>query len=219
LSKRKDLVPARSNRRPHSPKQRKKRFLLCCEGKGTEPDYFKGLATVLRSSKLVDVVIADHEATDPKQIVEQAKRERASASRRAKRADDDNELYDEVWCVFDRDEHHHFDEAVQQALANELGLAVSNPCFELWIILHFRDQESTISRKAALKLAQKHIPGYNKRVEYSKVQGRARKAIERAEKMESRAVRNGKPTDNPTSGVWRLVVSLCEASMVSPDGI
>lgn len=137
MSRRKELAPARGKRRPYSPKERKRRFLLCCEGKGTEPDYFKGLARVLRSSGLVDIVIADHEHTDPKQVVEQAKRERRAADQQVKRYNDDNLRYDEVWCLIDRDEHLLFDDAVQQAVANNPGLAASNPCFELWIVFAF----------------------------------------------------------------------------------
>ena len=220
MSKRKELAPPARNRRPYSPKERKRRFLLCCEGTGTEPDYFNALAKLLRSSRLVDVVIADHEGTDPKQIVEQAKRERASANRRAKQADDDNLRYNEVWCLFDRDENPHFDDAVEQAMANKIGVAASNPCFELWILLHFQDQQADISRKNAFKIAKKHIPGYDKRLTgFSPFQGRVHHAILRAKTIEKRARENGKWTDNPTSGVWQLVVNLCEASKVSTEGI
>lgn len=131
MSRRKELAPARPKKRPYRPKQQKQRFLLCCEGAGTEPGYFRSLAKSLRNPliELIEVEIAEHEATDPKQIVEQAKRLRAEADRQAKHMHDDNLRYDQVWCVFDRDEHAHFDEAINQALDNKLDLAVSNPCF------------------------------------------------------------------------------------------
>ncbi|MGH3935680.1 MAG: RloB family protein [Pseudonocardiaceae bacterium] len=43
--------------------------------------------------------------------------------------------FDEVWCVVDSDE---FDLEPAVALAAKLDgrLAVSNPCFELWLLLH-----------------------------------------------------------------------------------
>jgi hypothetical protein len=142
VSKRKELAPARLKKRPHSPKEPKQRFLLCCEGAGTEPGYFRSLADFLRNPliELIEIVIAEHESTDPKQIVVQAKGLRASANREARRMRDSNLGYDQVWCVFDRDEHVYFDEAIKQALDNKLSLAVSNPCFELWILIHFQAQ-------------------------------------------------------------------------------
>jgi hypothetical protein len=47
--------------------------------------------------------------------------------------------FDEIWCVFDRDEHPFVDEAIELATRNGIGVAFSNPCFELWFVLHARD--------------------------------------------------------------------------------
>jgi hypothetical protein len=49
---------------------------------------------------------------------------------------------DEVWCVFDVDEHPKLAEARDQANANGIQLAVSNPCFELWLLLHFQEHRA-----------------------------------------------------------------------------
>jgi hypothetical protein len=215
VSKRGELAPARAKKRPFNPKERKKRFLLCCEGSDTEPGYFRDLASFLRHP-LVEVVIADHETTDPKQIVQQAKVLRADAEGAAKRGRDDNLRYDEVWCVFDRDEHAHFDEAINQATANELSLAVSNPCFELWILLHFQTHTSRLTRELALEKVRKHLPDYNKKITFTELSaaGHTGQAIKYAKRMEDDARALGKWTDNPTSGVWKLVENLCHESNV-----
>jgi RloB-like protein len=97
LSKKKDLAPSRAKKRPYNRKERRKRFLLFCEGEVTEPDYFKDLARFLRSS-LIEVEIADEQRKDPKKLVELAKARRDLAKRQASRAKDDSLLYDEVWC-------------------------------------------------------------------------------------------------------------------------
>lgn len=216
MSRKKELAPARPKKRPYRPKQQKQRFLLCCEGVGTEPGYFRSLAEFLRNPliELIEVEIAEHEATDPKQIVEQAKRLRADADRSAKRMHDDNLRYDQVWCVFDRDEHAHFDEAINQALDNKLDLAVSNPCFELWILIHFQDQTSSLTRQDAASKVRHFIPGYEKSISLAELTGRASEAVRRARKMESNATERGKATDNPSTGVWQLVMKLCEDSKV-----
>lgn len=221
MDKRKDLAPARAKKRPHKPKEQKERFLLCCEGSGTEPGYFRSLAEFLRNPliDLIEIEIAEHETTDPKQIVEQAKRLRSDAIREAKRMHDDNLRYDQVWCVFDRDQHVYFDEAINQALDNALDLAVSNPCFELWILVHFQDQTAGLDRKDARRKVKTYIPNYDKSITFGELKGRTVKAARRASKIESNAKERGKATDNPTTGVWKLVHKLCEGSKVEIDSI
>ena len=49
---------------------------------------------------------------------------------------------DECWCVFDVEwpkNHPHLFEAKRLAYAKGVSLAISNPCFELWLILHHED--------------------------------------------------------------------------------
>lgn len=216
MSKRKELAPTRSKKRPYKPKERRERFLLCCEGVGTEPGYFNSLADFLRNRliELIEVKIAEHETTDPKQIVEQAKRLRAAADREAKRMHDQNLRYDQVWCVFDRDEHVHFNEAIKQASDNNLDLAVSNPCFELWILIHFQDQTTGLTRQDARNKVRYYIPAYEKKISFAELKGHTDTAVRRARKLESDAKESGKVTDNPTTGVWKLVQKLCEGSKV-----
>jgi hypothetical protein len=221
VSKRKELAPARPRRRPYNQKDQKQRFLLCCEGKGTEPGYFRSLANFLRNPliELIEVEIAAHEGTDPKQVVEQAKRLRADADREARRMHDDNLRYDQIWCVFDRDEHVHFDEAINQASDNNLGLAVSNPCFELWILIHFQNQTGGLTRKDAQGKVRSYLPNYNKSISFIELKGHTNEAARRARKMEFDAEESGKATDNPTTGVWKLVKKLCEDSNIDITSI
>jgi hypothetical protein len=54
---------------------------------------------------------------------------------------DSYEENDEIWTVFDRDAHPQFDEAVKLCEQNRVGVARSNPCFELWLILHEADYD------------------------------------------------------------------------------
>ena len=42
-------------------------------------------------------------------------------------------------------------------------MAVSNPCFEVWLILHFADCAAGISSpKAAAEKLRRHLPDYSK---------------------------------------------------------
>ena len=63
-------------------------------------------------------------------------------------------LYDEIWCVFDRDTHPNFNQAISRALQKGVETAVSNPCFELWPVLHRQDQTAHIGRHEVQRLAR-----------------------------------------------------------------
>lgn len=120
--------------------------------------------------------------------------------RHAKRIDDG---YDEMWCVVDTDE---FDIAKAAWLADDLGvrLAVSNPCFELWLLLHVADHQGRCaSYKQLLPKLIKHIPGYDKaRIDFGRYEPGLAVAIERAEKLDPTGQDHGR---NPSTGVWKVI--------------
>ena len=51
--------------------------------------------------------------------------------------------------MFDVDEHPDVDAAIRDAAQVNIGIAVSNPCVELWFLLHWRDQTAHLDRHAA----------------------------------------------------------------------
>ena len=46
--------------------------------------------------------------------------------------------FDKVYCVIDRDHHENFDEALLLADEKGIKVIVSYPCYEFWLLLHFR---------------------------------------------------------------------------------
>jgi hypothetical protein len=131
-----------SLRRRKSFRQPRARFLVVCEGEVTEPSYFNAVRRAERG--IIDLEIVPGGV--PKTVVERAVQLRNRAEQEAKRRGDEYLRYDYVWCVFDVDEHPFVPEAKQQAHDNRIDLAVSNPCFELWFLLHFQDQTAHIER-------------------------------------------------------------------------
>jgi len=206
-SRDRDRRPAR--RAPS--REPKRRLLVVCEGKRTEPEYLRGYLAAHRGSA-VEVVIHP-ERGDPKKVVEMAKDAHTKAKKLAKQQHDPFLAYDQVWCVFDRDDHEHFDDAIQMAQANDLQLAVSNPCFELWLLLHLRESPGERHRDDLRALLRKdHLPGYDKRVRFSDLAAGVKDAIARAERLAQDAERLGDdPHKNPTTGVFRLLRAIgCE---------
>jgi hypothetical protein len=113
-----------------------------------------------------------------------------------------------IWCVFDADEHPRLHDALIQARDNGIPVALSNPCFELWILLHFENQSAYLDRATARRAVERHVRGYDERkhVPYELLVPGEADASARAQSLEARHERNGSPlTENPSSGVWRFV--------------
>ncbi len=149
------------------PRQVRRRLLVVCEGKVTEPSSVRGFVQWARNAT-VDVQVAKQQG-DPKRVVEIAKNLSKQAAREAHRSGDSFLEYDEIWCVFDRDEHLRFDAACQMAEDNGFGLAISNPCFELWLYLHFTDSPGMRHRHELQKMLGTYLGAYNKHIVFDKL--------------------------------------------------
>ena len=136
------------------------RVLIVCEGSKTEPSYFRSLVDRYRLST-ANVEITGS-GSDPRALVNKAKSLRDKEKQRG-------DQYDAVYCVFDRDQHAHFNTASNEALSAKLKLARSWPCFEFWLLLHFvyhrRPYAPSGNRTAAencMRELQQHLPNYTK---------------------------------------------------------
>jgi hypothetical protein len=119
--------------------------------------------------------------------------------------------------MFDVDEHKRLADARQLAEAHAIELAVSNPCIELWFLLHFEDQWAHLERDKARAKLQAIIPSYDKEIDFKRLAGKCAAATRRAQQLDAQAARNGDPSGNPTTGVWQLVALLCEQAGVPID--
>ncbi len=183
-------------------------MLIVCEGRNTEPQYFEQFAIYHKNSR-VRVKIAD-ETGVPFSLVRAAKEYKRDAERAARRERDANLEYDSVWCVFDIDDHPKVHEAREMAAANGIHTAISNPCIELWLILHFRESPGMQHRHAMKKILEIHVPGYDKKVDYKLYAEGYEQAVVRAKRLEAIAEAAGTPGCNPTSDVYRLTESILQ---------
>lgn len=115
--------PYKRNTKNLSPKQV---ILIVCEGEKTEKNYFETLKKQLNLTN-ANIIIDPDSNPSPSSVVEYAKR---------KLEQNPNE-YDEIYCVFDRDRHRDFNEALNMTKKKKINAIVSDPCFEFWILLHF----------------------------------------------------------------------------------
>src|SRR2546426_2633782 len=106
--------------------------LIVCEGEKTEPEYLKGLQKLHRLSN-ANITIVSGDGNDPVSIVKHA----IDAYRKA------GGDFNRVFCVFDRNGHANYQEALDLVANSALGkngklVAITSvPCFEIWILLHF----------------------------------------------------------------------------------
>lgn len=192
----------RSLRRRAPSREPLPRILLVCEGTTTEPKYFDEFRREVRT-RLVEIII-DDEGGVPRTLVQRAAARMTAAQLEADRNRDENLKYDEDWCVFDVDDHPGIADARQQARDNDIQLAISNPCFELWLVLHFQDQTAHIARRALSTLLRKYIPKYKKYAPLQLIRAGYEDAVRRAMQIEKRSIEHENEGGNPTTSVYRL---------------
>jgi hypothetical protein len=178
------------------------RILIVCEGTKTEPGYFEDFRQ--RYRRVVELELSPGGV--PKTLVERAAEMKKDADARAGK--DENERYDEVWCVFDIDDHPKIDDAKQQARDNGIKLAISNPCFELWVLLHFQEQSAHISRAKLRAECRKHLPRYEKDLPTEKLNPHYDNAATRARKLDAWQQQQDRQGANPSAGVYKLTEAI-----------
>ena len=204
-----------SLRRKGPLREPKRRFILYCEGRNTEPAYFQAIQRTC-SSALISVELhggVGVPMTIAKAAVACAKSEGlAPRSRRRKHS---FEQRDQVWAVFDRDEHPEFEQAVLMCEHSGIRVARSNPCFELRLILHDRDYNRPNRRQqvqADLKvLRAEYDPKGAKIPDCDELVRRVQNAEQRATAQLQARELDGNPHGNPSTTVGTLTRAIREA--------
>jgi len=203
----------RRNQRGIHPRPRpslavRQRFLIVCEGEKTEPNYFRAYQ---KFASVIDVSIHGAGA-DPLSVVNHAsseielERQRNNLSSRAK-------PYDQVWCVFDRDDWltERFNEALSQARHRKFQVAYSNQAFELRYVLHFEFLNSSIRRADYIrKLHTLLRKPYKKNdpATFATLHRRQPIAIENAKRLLAEYAPAAPATDDPSTTIHLLILAL-----------
>ena len=147
------------------------RILIVSEGSKTEPLYFDEIRVALRLPVRNVTVSRGVLGTEPIQVVQYAKDlfENGDLYKGI-----EPRVFDRVYAVFDRDDHHtYFDalrlaESLDRKLKNDEKKTVpfaaisSVPSFELWLLLHYEDIQSPLHRDEVMRSLKQHLPGYEK---------------------------------------------------------
>ncbi len=173
-------------------------FLIVCEGKKTEPNYFKKFPIPPGSVVEVEGVGANTDGLVKEAIRLKRKRK-----------------YDQAWIVFDRDSFtpEHFNNAILLANANDIHYAYSNEAFELWYYLHFHYLDTGITRDDYCeRLSKENCLGYKYRKDsetiYEELLARQPIAIQRAKNLLAQYNPRNPVSDKPSTTVHLLVEQL-----------
>lgn len=135
-------------------RNKRKYYLIVCEGEATEPNYFEGLKQDLPKGVLTAYQI-DIAGTgrNTQSLVDEALRLQTVYEKNTTRK------IDRVWVVFDRDSFspQDFNGAIQRCHNSDVGCAWSNEAFELWYLLHFQYYENAISRRRYKEMIENHL--------------------------------------------------------------
>ena len=187
----------RTFRRPLPDRRYKKLFVIATEGAQTEPQYFELFNREARSVVHVKCLKGKHDSSPARVLTRMTGYIKQEALTKE----------DEAWLVVDKDQWN--DRQLEELLKwvggrDNYGLALSNPNFEFWLLLHFEAGEGVTSARRCLEKLKKYLPSYSKNINPADFpRERVLQAINRASKRDNPPCK-GWPR-SPGSTVYKLV--------------
>ncbi len=178
----------------------KELFLIICEGEKTEPNYFRSFH--LPSAKVEPIGSGNNTMSLVNETIKMVKD-----------ASEYGIKYDQVWCVFDKDDFssRQFNDAISLAKRNNFKVAYSNQSFELWYLLHFNYYDMVLNRKTYIRrLTQLLKRKYKKNSKdmYEKLLDKQKNALRNAKKLLKSYSPSNPAKNDPSTTVHKLVEEL-----------
>lgn len=130
-------------------------FIIICEGEKREPDYFEFFNELTSQLKVISVASQKGESA-PNHLINNAKGA-------VDKFNSDNGDY-ELWIVLDIDrwKKHIHDIQKESSSKKEWNIAISNPCFEVWLYFHFTDKLPDLTNYTSCSNWKQLIPKLRK---------------------------------------------------------
>lgn len=185
----------------------KLKLVVVCEGKNTESAYLKDFANDYKNQLLELEVIP--KGGVPMTVVDKAVERRRQLLQEANRTGNSFDKQFQVWCMFDVNDHPDIHRAKDKARSSGIGLGISNPCFELWGLLHCCDHDAPIHRHDLQRKLKKEMPGYDHNssatFNYTWMREQYEMAKRRACWICQRRDQEGDPGGNPSTNVYEIL--------------
>ncbi len=177
---------------------------IYCEGEKTEPNYINGYINSKHGGnrRLKIIRIEKTSKNTPIQLVEEALKQQKSHST------PDEDVF---WVVYDRESNQKYPDSLHkkayEKAGKRLNIALSNVCFEIWILLHFQEVTAPYSNYDDLyknsqlchHLAEAGLNKYEKSVAslYSYLDKNVLDAKSRADRMNKATVNSSGAASKP----------------------
>ena len=181
--------------RPLGERPYKRIFILATEGEKTEPQYFEGIFGNNELVLKVTCLETKRGLSAPRHVLDRLDAYIKKAELRKS---------DQAWLVVDRDhwKASHISELFQwcneeNARKPEIvhNMALSVPCFELWLLWHFEEAEVIRTSEELKEALKRHLPEYDKKLSTSDLRKLASQIV-RAKKFAVKA-RGDSPLFSP----------------------
>ena len=147
----------KKQRKENNRRRAPERYLIICEGKETEPNYFNGIKSRI-DKKYKDRINVDGNryklnikgtGRNIVSLVEYTIKQKSLSSI----------PYDYTWIIFDKDDilDDDFDNAIKKAKSQNIRVAWSNESIELWFLLHFEYLNTQIRRDQYIEKLSKYF--------------------------------------------------------------
>lgn len=185
-------------------KQPKQTTLIICEDTKSSLTYLNEAINFYRVRVRVEAIHC--KKTDPHGILSYAI--------------DNKRNHEKIFCVIDKDTHPSYAQTMGNAISHTPAIEMiqSVPCFELWIILHFKKHEQPYQRSRGLSVGQqavievqkipnlKHYQKGEVSGLFSVLEPHLETAIANANWLENQCQAN--QTDNPSTRMHHLIIYL-----------
>jgi hypothetical protein len=193
----------------------KRRFILFSEGKNTERVYFEALQNQYPGA----LIKIEYNGPAGTPISIKTKVEDRMKDLRLEREHNPSAKADTVWAVFDCDQHDFVPESIEGCKRAGGQVAYSNPCFEVWLILHYEDYHAADNHHEVPKRFRKLDPTYDpngsKIPNCGVLMSHVETAEHRAKNQCKRREEEGAPLGRPSTTVYRLTRAIRAAAEAS----
>ena len=187
-------------------------IVIVCEGRNTEPAYFESCADYYGAGLVRLKVIPG--AGVPMTLVAAAIAERDRLLQLRRASKDSFDSCFRVWAIFDRDEHTNVVEALMMAAERRIEVGFSDPCFELWPLLHLTEYGAQDGRHQVQARLKARMPKYDHEdgaiIDFGLIRDDFLKAYPRAERLLEAREAEGCPMGCPSSTIGRLVLKIIQ---------
>lgn len=180
-----------------------KTILIISEGRETEPNYFRKFKC---RNKGVQIKTPRNSRTDPISLIR-------FAEKKGKEYSIKYENGDRIYCIYDvnGNSDEQLEKAEEIASRKGMNVCLSNPCFELWFLLHYTYYNSFCCCSDLLNKLKTYIPNYEKNMKnmYAVLEEKQCDALDRAKRLAEYHAKSGNRSSirktNPLTSVHEVV--------------